>query len=155
MTSIRKQSLKKQVLVRDFGLCRCCGFKGDEVHHITPLVYGGGDNVENMILLCSYCHRDAPNTKQEFYEYMTKGGSKTERILGMIVNELEINGLEFHKYFPIFRQVIKWVKDVDRTNSIETYSLKDALEVNDVDFKEEERIHKEKKKIKDNIGGLP
>ena len=40
---LRNKNKVKQVLGRDLGICRACGFSGDEVHHIKPL-FSGGDN---------------------------------------------------------------------------------------------------------------
>ncbi len=134
---MRNQSLKKQIQTRDVGLCRCCGFKGSEAHHIIPLIFGGRDNVKNMVWLCSYCHRDAPDNKQEFFEYMLRGGARTERFMGMAVTYLEEKKMDFHKFFPLIKQVVIWLKNVDKTYSLANFNLKDSLKVKDVDFTKE------------------
>jgi len=36
-----------------------------EFHHIVPLAYGGTNDADNCCLLCSDCHRIAPNVKNE------------------------------------------------------------------------------------------
>ncbi len=146
MTLIRNKSLSKQIEIRDVGLCRCCGFKGDEAHHIIPIYMCGEDNVKNMVWLCHTCHRDSPNNKQEFFEYIVGGGARTERILGIIVTYLEERNMDFHKYFPITKQMIKWVRDVDKINSLEEFNLKDSLKIEDVDFTKESREYDKKLK---------
>ena len=147
MTLIRNKSLIKQVEIRDVGLCRCCGFKGSEAHHIIPICMSGEDNIKNIVLLCSLCHRDAPNTKQEFFEYMMRGGARIERMLGKIITFLEEKNMDFHKFFPLTKQIIKWARDVDKTNSLEEFNLKDSLEIEDVNFTEERNNYYQKLKI--------
>ena len=45
------------VLRRQAGKCaRCERLPIDEVHHIVPVKYGGGHNVENLVGLCRGCH---------------------------------------------------------------------------------------------------
>jgi len=58
-------SVKHQVWLRDQGRCtdvdgkgrRCHQRRFLEAHHITPVVLGGGDEVENLTLLCSGHHK--------------------------------------------------------------------------------------------------
>jgi 5-methylcytosine-specific restriction protein A len=38
------------------GLCVVCGAPGDEVDHIIPRHLGGGDDIDNLRLLCAACH---------------------------------------------------------------------------------------------------
>ena len=50
--------------------CERCGIDFDEgftgkFHHITLVVYGGGNDVDNCSLLCRNCHRAAPDVKSE------------------------------------------------------------------------------------------
>jgi len=63
-------------LVREYFLeranfsCEQCGVtnKKLECHHIIPLCKGGGDNVENIRVLCDKCHQKAHNlTSKEFF----------------------------------------------------------------------------------------
>ena len=137
----RDITLRKEVLTRDLGLCRCCGFKGNEVHHVVPLVFGGKDETDNMITLCSFCHKHAPNKKEEFIDYINRGGAKYEYLLGIFINKCEIKGLEFHKCFPIFKKILVALKGVDYLNAIETYNLKEVFEQDikevDLDIKNE------------------
>lgn len=153
MTFIRNKSIIKQVEIRDMGLCRCCGFKGSEAHHVIPLIYNGEDSLKNLIWLCNFCHRNAPDTKQEFFEYIMRGGARTEGMLGMIVTFFEERDMDFHKFFPLTKQIIKWLRNVDKTNSLEKFNFKDSLEIKDVDFSEERNEYnkklKESKTLKD------
>jgi 5-methylcytosine-specific restriction endonuclease McrA len=59
------REVRKQVIKRD-SVCRICGHDGSEdrheIHHITPLAEfespKEANKMENLILLCSVCHRD-------------------------------------------------------------------------------------------------
>ena len=113
---IRNKTIIKRVQIRDLGLCRCCGFKGSEAHHITPLVFYGDDNLKNMIWLCYHCHKGAPNNKQQFFNYMMRGGSKIPLIYGIIITELEKRNMDFHIFFPQYKEFIKSLRDVDKVN---------------------------------------
>jgi 5-methylcytosine-specific restriction endonuclease McrA len=71
----RNQTLRKKVFERDNFSCQKCKIQDKtaktlEVHHIMPLGYGGKDEINNLITLCSDCHHFAPNTKKEFDEYI-------------------------------------------------------------------------------------
>jgi len=48
--------IRKQVLARDNFRCRTCGIRL-EVHHVVPLSKGGTNDPDNLITLCSKCHR--------------------------------------------------------------------------------------------------
>jgi 5-methylcytosine-specific restriction endonuclease McrA len=52
------QVLRKQILERDGWRCLHCGsISGLEVHHIQRRSQQGEDTDENLISLCSECHR--------------------------------------------------------------------------------------------------
>ncbi|HLD98467.1 MAG TPA: HNH endonuclease [Candidatus Nanoarchaeia archaeon] len=139
MTKIRNKKVRDQVLIRDLNLCRCCGFRGSQVHHITPIIYGGEDNVTNMVTLCDTCHHHAPNTKEEFIKYFKKGGARTEMMIGKIVEmsfaaENSSNGqLKFQEMFMLGRQMYLCLKQMECTFAIENANLKQSLEVRDID----------------------
>ncbi len=82
----RNRTFIKEVLLRDKFICQCCKLEGYEVHHIVPLCFGGQDKVENMICLCSLCHKHAPNSKEEFENYQMIGGRRYTLALGMFVS---------------------------------------------------------------------
>ena len=42
-------------------LCEHDALKGLERHHILPVYLGGSNELENLILLCGECHRQAPD----------------------------------------------------------------------------------------------
>ena len=44
-----------EVIKRD-KFCRVCEGKGNSVHHIIPRAEGGGNSLDNLILLCRKCH---------------------------------------------------------------------------------------------------
>jgi len=52
------QKLHQQILERDGWRCQACGsLRGLEVHHIQRMSHQGEDSEENLISLCSECHR--------------------------------------------------------------------------------------------------
>jgi hypothetical protein len=57
-TSGFNKSLKQKILNRDDNKCYICGKETNlHVHHIIPRVHGGPHIPENLITLCSGCHR--------------------------------------------------------------------------------------------------
>jgi 5-methylcytosine-specific restriction endonuclease McrA len=52
------EQLRQKVLRRDQWRCQGCGsLSGSEVHHRTPKGRHGNDTEENLITLCTSCHR--------------------------------------------------------------------------------------------------
>lgn len=52
------ESVKDEVRERDNFMCRICGRDVNlHVHHIIPRKRGGNHDINNLILLCSSCHR--------------------------------------------------------------------------------------------------
>ena len=41
------------------GTCFACGLKGVERAHIVARAVGGGDEAENLHMLCGVCHKDS------------------------------------------------------------------------------------------------
>jgi 5-methylcytosine-specific restriction endonuclease McrA len=71
----RNHTLRKKAFERDDFTCQKCKIQDKtarilEAHHISPLVMGGNDDLNNLITLCNDCHHFAPNNKQEFEDYM-------------------------------------------------------------------------------------
>jgi hypothetical protein len=51
---------RQQVLTRDNTRCRMCGSARTlEIHHMVPRVKGGSNLPDNLITLCSMCHKKA------------------------------------------------------------------------------------------------
>lgn len=50
--------LKSIILARDNNSCKICSCASDHltVHHIVPVSDGGGDELNNLITLCTKCH---------------------------------------------------------------------------------------------------
>ena len=105
----RNQSLRKKVFERDDFICQKCKIQDKttnllEVHHINPLYSGGKDELNNLITLCNNCHHFAPNTKEEFEEYIKEEMDGTLTILMNVWKKAvdsgltkEINNLENNK----------------------------------------------------------
>ena len=74
-----RSDLKSIILERDENCCKTCSAKSDylTVHHIVPVSDGGGDELTNLITLCTNCHvrvhqEGAENFIKLFTDY-TKG----------------------------------------------------------------------------------
>jgi HNH endonuclease len=50
--------IARAVLLRDGGRCRCCGRKGNHVHHLRPRSWGGSDDPSNLATVATSCHPD-------------------------------------------------------------------------------------------------
>lgn len=44
--------------IKNNPICCRCGGPANEAHHITPVVYGGGNEESNLAPLCSACHKE-------------------------------------------------------------------------------------------------
>lgn len=56
-------STKQMVYARDGGMCRCCGSSAQlEFDHIMPFSCGGGNQSDNIQLLCQACNRSKSNS---------------------------------------------------------------------------------------------
>jgi len=54
----RSQKIVRLALERDI-VCQWCGATGDlEVHHIIPVSEGGPDTVNDVTVLCDWCHHE-------------------------------------------------------------------------------------------------
>lgn len=70
-----EKSKRLAVLARDEYRCQCCGLGGEtqpslvatfEIHHLIDVQLGGGDNVDNLVLLCKQCHSLITNYTKAF-----------------------------------------------------------------------------------------
>lgn len=52
------REVSKLVKARDKGLCRCCGKRGDDAHHLIYRSHGGTNSAANLIWCCRKCHQD-------------------------------------------------------------------------------------------------
>jgi hypothetical protein len=107
-------SFRGLVLNRDGYHCVKCGrIKELEIHHIVPLVNGGREVVGNLITLCRFCHKDAPNEPLTFVLWMRSHlspeleRSKSVSILlfNLIIEKYELKdqiSLEAHQEIEVF-----------------------------------------------------
>ncbi len=49
-------SIRQQVIARDVRCLKCGSSTGLDVHHKLERVYGGSDDLANLVALCSLCH---------------------------------------------------------------------------------------------------
>jgi 5-methylcytosine-specific restriction endonuclease McrA len=64
---------RQAIIDRDGNTCQCCGLPGHEVHHLQWAHDGGDDSPDNLILLCTECHRQAPDA-DNFLAFQRSGG---------------------------------------------------------------------------------
>ncbi len=88
------RSEKVAILIRDNYTCQKCKLEDKtakklEIHHIKPIVFGGTNDKENLITLCSVCHKYAPNTQKEFKEYIDTECDGQLTLLIKIMKELK------------------------------------------------------------------
>lgn len=75
------QSPEARQLLQEHSCCELCGNKRNlEVHHIIPVVCGGSDCVDNLIVICSVCHAKLTPRKE-----LTKIGLQNARNNGVIL----------------------------------------------------------------------
>ena len=68
--------VKNEVLERDDFTCQKCGFrdasgKDLEIHHLNPKIFNGNEELQNLSILCSICHKHAPDNEKEFSDYIS------------------------------------------------------------------------------------
>lgn len=69
--------VKKRVYERDNGMCVWCGKPGDPVAHYISRAQGGKGVEQNILTLCSECHRrydqtpDRKEMRRMFREYLS------------------------------------------------------------------------------------
>lgn len=93
----RKVIVRKKVLIRDSYSCQKCKVEDNtgrtlEIHHIIPVVYGGTDELDNLLTLCRVCHKYAPNNKEKFIEYMDSEMDGIVTTLLLIYKNLKESG---------------------------------------------------------------
>lgn len=66
--------------VKDPWCNACKKARPSEVHHIIARADYGGNEEENLIDLCSFCHEYAPNGHEEIIEYCEAGGAWGELV---------------------------------------------------------------------------
>lgn len=90
----RDSRIPRDVRRRDGGFCQACNaYCGHgEVHHIHPLSLGGDDTLENAILLCGPCHKHAPDSAEEFFDYQRRGGHYPEIMATLLERDYHLGG---------------------------------------------------------------
>ncbi len=115
----RNKILVKEVLERDKGICCCCGFKAAQVHHITPLVYGGKDEKDNMVAICEIDHLHAPDTKEEFLKYKENGGIKIDLLRGICLKYFSDANIPFNNINSLMESINTYINSIKESQSNE------------------------------------
>ena len=68
MNREERLKVKRYLLKKQSEKCFICEEKKSslEIHHIKPKSYGGNDDINNLILLCSSCHKLVHNEIEAF-----------------------------------------------------------------------------------------
>lgn len=137
---MRNKTIVKKVMERDLGICVACGMMGSEVHHILPLTFGGKDEMKNMCVLCSICHKSAPDNEKDFKEYRRRGGQGLREFYGLVVDMWK-NDNKQNIPFPVFlnfaKQVFNWVCSINYSKAIEKYNIKKSINYTTDTFRNE------------------
>lgn len=96
----RTQSPEARQLLREHSCCELCGNNRNlEIHHIIPVVCGGSDDINNLIVVCGVCHSKlTPNSElikigiQNAHNDGKKSGRKP-----ITINEVKF-GIEINKW---------------------------------------------------------
>ena len=136
MGNLRNQSKVKRVLIRDLNICRACGMRGSEVHHIIPIVYDGRDEEDNMITLCSACHKEAPDEPDKMELFIKKGGAVLPKVFWMAVMKAQDSGLDAQLSLPKIREMIRSILYLDTKWALEDYRIlfRESINIKEVNF---------------------
>lgn len=101
------QWIRNSILTRDNFTCQKCKHENKtgnklEVHHIKPRYLHGSDDASNLITLCLICHKYAPNSEEEFKEYLGLECDGQLTVLLRILKEARKSG----KFPEIFKDTI-------------------------------------------------
>lgn len=70
-----EQTRMREVLITPDSCCGKCGCKENlEIHHLMPVLFGGDNDIRNLIILCSKCHDDASGYFKHRLNYLKKSG---------------------------------------------------------------------------------
>lgn len=86
-------TLRIKILKRDNYECQKCGeadktSKTLEIHHVNPFYQSHDDSFNNLITLCSTCHKYAPNSTEEFQRYISDQISAIATVLSKIFKKV-------------------------------------------------------------------
>lgn len=122
------QSPEARQLLQGHSCCELCGNKRNlEVHHIIPVVCGGSDCVDNLIVVCGVCHAKLTPKKE-----LTKIGLQNARnrgvILGAKPGENNNGGRPQKEITPLFLDAYKlWRSgEISATEAIEKCQIPKA-----------------------------
>ena len=72
---MKRNTSQMNTLIHQVGRCELCGSKrGLEAHHIVPLIFGGPDTEDNLLVVCCSCHAKLTPRK-----LLTKQGLKNAK----------------------------------------------------------------------------
>ena len=130
-TTIKKRMLKKQKIAH----CEYCGNKTKEIlqiHHIEGIASGGGNDLDNLIILCPNCHKSAhagiikkddlhklkkfPKELKDFQYNKNKYEYKTliEKLDTYLFSFKQMNGSQKNKY--IVQQLNSYIFRLEQKN---------------------------------------
>ena len=80
--TVRKEQAKLvKIIITDNSVCGKCGSKEDlEIHHLMPVIFGGGNDERNLIILCKNCHQKAT----DYFNHMIRKFKRENKILHIL-----------------------------------------------------------------------
>jgi HNH endonuclease len=122
--------IKTEIKERDEYKCRICeSDKSLEIHHIVKRVFGGGNNKENLITLCTSCHR-AVETGDEHHASRKCFHNAKKVMLGNSTGSEKLNqGQLVSMSQHILNQVFKSLSEQNESDSELLISIANALEI--------------------------
>jgi hypothetical protein len=113
--------IKKYILNRDNNCCQKCGSESDlEIHHIQPIYLNGINDINNLIVLCSYCHKHCPDDYKKFIRYMNVPTKISIYKTRDIVKS-------YHKYLLFFWSELKYAITSEKMNH--SFVIEDYLKL--------------------------
>ncbi len=107
------ENAKAYVLTRDNYTCQCCKTKKGtlHVHHIIYRSKGGSDEIENLITLCEYCHKNLHSGKLKDFEYKLHGIRK-----GTLKHATQMNSIRVQllKHYPNAIETFGYITKANR-----------------------------------------
>lgn len=105
----RSSTVKRERRKLSMGACGCCGLRERlEIHHIHPLCFGGPDEINNTIALCSTCHKYAPDEPERFYAYQRQGGQMISHLSASAIDVYrKLSGETLGFLGPVYERMMR------------------------------------------------
>lgn len=124
----QQENFKQAAKARDDYKCQYCGKKNCrlEVHHLLPRSRGRSDKLENLITLCSDCHRLAHGSEEQLLAFQKKFGKKAKSTL-KYATQMNVLRSMLQKEYPDAELTYGFItKEVRRVFELDKSHIMDA-----------------------------